>query len=145
MALRVQQVAEIGDIVPVHVSDRNTGEPVMGAGVWALTREQAEAFRQEFAATRQQTQNAAEIDMESMIGIRGSFLGRTDERGYLETSFGVPGGYVLVSVKPGYIPGFGFIFIKQPKPEVEFESAKLRPEKGQGLELDNSFKSKDVF
>jgi hypothetical protein len=139
MTLRVQQSAEVGDIVPIHISETNTGDPVMGASVWALTREQATAFRQNMASVREQGQNIQDTDWESVVGIHGAFLGRTDERGYLETSFGVPGGYLLVSVKPGYIPGFGFIFIKQPKPELELDSIKIRPEKVQQIQPDNTF------
>ena len=144
MTLRVQQAAQVGDIVPIHVSETNTGEPVMGAGVWALTREQATAFRQNMAAVREQGQNMQDTDWESVVSIHGAFLGRTDERGYLEISFGVPGGYLLVSVKPGYIPGFGFIFIKQPKPEVELDSIKIRPEKVQELKPDNTFTTDNI-
>jgi hypothetical protein len=139
MTLRVPQSAEVGDIVPIHVSETNTGAPVMGAGVWALTREQAAAFRQNMAGVREQGQNLQDTDWESVVSIHGVFLGRTDERGYLEASFGVPGGYLLVSVKPGYIPGFGFIFIKQPKPELEMDSVKLHPQKVQEPEPDNTF------
>jgi hypothetical protein len=139
MNLRVQQSAEVGDIVPIHVTETNTGAPVMGAGIWALTREQATTFRQNMADVREYGQNLQDTDWESVVSIYGSFLGRTDERGYLETSFGAPGGYLLVSVKPGYIPGFGFIFIKQPKPELELDSIKIRPEKVQQLKPDNTF------
>jgi hypothetical protein len=139
MTLRVQQSAEVGDIVPIHISETNTGDPVMGASVWALTREQATAFRQNMASVREQGQNIQDTDWESVVGIHGAFLGRTDERGYLETSFGVPGGYLLVSVKPGYIPGFGFIFIKQPKRELELDNIKIRPEKVQQIQPDNTF------
>lgn len=129
MALRAPQVAGVGDIVPIQVSDIDTGEPVMGAGVWALSREQASAFRQEINMMREQGQNTADMDMESMVGIRGNFLGRTDERGYLETSFGIPGAYVLVAVKQGYLPGFGFIFIKEPEPDVsERDTAQIQPD-----------------
>lgn len=144
MTLRVQQVAEVGDIVPIHVSETNTGEPVIGAGVWALTRDQATAFRQNMASVREQGQNMQDTDWESLISIHGAFLGRTDERGYLETSFGVPGGYLLVSVKPGYIPGFGFIFVKQPKPDLELDSIKIRPEKVQEPEPDSTLTTDNI-
>jgi hypothetical protein len=144
MTLRVQQVAKVGEIVPIHVSETSTGEPVIGAGIWALTREQAAALREQMSIIRQQAQNTRDMDWESVVSISGSFLGRTDQRGYLETSFGTPGGYVLVAVKPGYIPGFGFIFIKLPKPEVELESAKLRFEKVQKLDIDNGITVEDI-
>jgi hypothetical protein len=86
---------------------------------------------------RQQMTGVQDTDWEPMISIRGSFLGRTDERGYLETAFGQPGGYVLVTVKPGYIPGFGFIFVRPPRPEItDRENARLQPESGGTIQIE---------
>lgn len=119
MSIRVQSMAEVGERVPVAVHDSRSGEPVQGAGVWALTREQAEAFRQEVASMKESAQLAQqEIDWESMVSIRGTFLGRTDEQGRLDTSFSIPGVYVLVSVKHGYVPGYAFVIVRMPKPDV---------------------------
>ncbi|NIO06702.1 MAG: hypothetical protein GTO40_01455, partial [Deltaproteobacteria bacterium] len=43
---------------------------------------------------------------ESLVDIHGDFLGRTDEDGELTHAFAEAGGYLLVAVKRGYIPGF---------------------------------------
>ena len=54
------------------------------------------------------------------VGAHGAFLGRTDEDGKLSVTFTEPGGYLLVAVKRGYIPGFqafGVRDLPQPKPE----------------------------
>jgi hypothetical protein len=47
-----------------------------------------------------------EKDYEALVGLHGAFLGRTDEEGELTHAFAEPGGYLLVAVKRGYLPGF---------------------------------------
>jgi len=117
--MEVQRWAKVGDTVPMTVFERHSGDPVQGAGIWALTREQAEALREEMTAMRESDEaSLADIDWESVVSIRGILLGRTDERGKLEYAFSEAGGYALVAVKRGYILAFAFIIIREPRPEV---------------------------
>ena len=119
LAMEVQRWAKVGDTVPMTVFERHSGDPVQGAGIWALTREQAEALREEMTAMRESDEaSLADIDWESVVSIRGILLGRTDERGKLEYAFSEAGGYALVAVKRGYILAFAFIIIREPRPEV---------------------------
>ena len=129
LAMEVQRWARVGETVPMTVFERGSGEPVQGAGIWALTREQAETLREEMTAMRESDEaSLADTDWESLVSIRGIFLGRTDERGRLEHAFSQPGGYALVSVKRGYFPGHAFIIIRAPRPEVTPDNARFRPD-----------------
>jgi hypothetical protein len=121
LALQVQGRAKVGEEVPVHVMDRTSGEPVEGAGVWALTRDQAEAFRQQVAGLRDSDTGVTGNDLSVSLSSYGIFLGATDGRGNLTVSFDQPGPEVLVTWKPGCLPGFGIIQIVGP------DADKIRP------------------
>jgi len=128
LSMEVQRWAEVGETVPMTVFERRSGDPVEGAGVWALTREQAENLRDEISAMRESSEESlADVDWESRMDLTGIFLGRTDERGELEHAFNEAGGYALVTVKPGYIPGLAFIVIRMPQAEaVQPDGAQLQ-------------------
>jgi hypothetical protein len=104
----------VGEEVTMTVFQRLTGEPVEGAGVWALSRDGLEMLKQEMSALREDSSIAPEEkDYEAVVSLYGTFLGRTDEEGQLTHAFSQPGGYLLVAAKKGYIPGFTPIFIKE--------------------------------
>jgi hypothetical protein len=89
------------------VLQRGTEEPVEGAGIWALTREEVEVMKEEMTALREDTSIAAEEkDYEALVSVHGIFIGRTNENGRLQHVFEDAGGYLLVTVKRGYIPGW---------------------------------------
>ncbi len=111
LTLQVQGRAKVGEDVPIHVMDRTSGDPVEGAGVWALTRDQAEAFRQQIAALQDSDTAVTSTDLSASLNAGGSYLGATDGRGNLTASFAQPGLNVLVTWKPGCLPGFGVIQI----------------------------------
>ena len=97
------------------VFDRRTQDPVEGAGVWALTRDEASALQEQItSATEASEDSDAEMDYESLVSVYGIFLGRTNERGQLQHAFDEAGRYILVTVKAGYFPGFGIIGIHSP-------------------------------
>jgi hypothetical protein len=118
LAIRAPQSAKVGEEVTMTVYQRGTGEPVEKAGVWAVTRDNVEALKQNMTALRENdTISAAEMDYESMANIYGIYLGHTDENGQLSHAFEEAGGYLLVAIKGGYIPGFASIRI-MPIPET---------------------------
>jgi hypothetical protein len=109
--LQVQGHAKVGEEVPVHVMQRSSSDPVGGVSVWALTRSDAEAFRQEMTGLNDTGASLTKAELSASIGLHGMYLGATDERGNLVTGFNQPRGWVLVTWKPGYLPGFGIIQI----------------------------------
>ena len=94
------------------VTDRRTTEPVQGAGVWALTRDKMDSLQADLKALKEDTALAAEEkDYESLMDIYGEFLGRTNGSGQVNHVFEEKGYYLLVTVKPGYFPGWTAIHI----------------------------------
>jgi len=136
--------AKVGQEVTMTVLQRGTEEPVEGAGIWALTREEAEILKEEITAMRESGDNSlAEADWESVVSVRGIFLGRTDADGELDYAFGEEGGYILVAVKRGYFPGRISIAIRSlPEPQVErpqiVPGQTLRPQRVPGKGVSNA-------
>jgi len=93
--------AEVGEAVTIDVSERSSGEAVKEAGIWALTREQAEELQTAVEALKAENEGVVpvDVDQESLIGIYGIFLGRTNGSGQLKHSFEESGWYLLVAVK----------------------------------------------
>ncbi len=115
MVLDAPQKARVNENVTMTVTQRGTGTPIENAGIWAFTRERAEELNAEINAIRESSNIAAEdIDYESLANIYGEFLGRTNARGQLDHAFSDEGGYLLVSIKRGYIPGRAGIRIGEP-------------------------------
>jgi hypothetical protein len=112
LAIEAPKRARVGDEVTMTVADRRTTEPVQGAGVWALTRDKMDSLQADLKALKDDTAVAAEDkDYESLMDIYGEYLGRTNESGQLTHVFEEKGGYLLVTVKPGYFPGWTSIHI----------------------------------
>ena len=107
----------------MSVFQRGTQEPVGNAGIWALTRDEVEVLKEEMVAFREDSSLAAEEkDYEALISVHGTFLGRTNEGGQLTHVFIEAGGYLLVTVKKGYVPGFtpiGIRIVPEPDPVLE--------------------------
>ena len=100
--------------ITIATFERATQEPLAGAGIWALTRDNVEALKAEMQAlTEDASIAAAEKDYEALVGRYGFFLGRTGDNGELNCAFAESGGYLLVAVKPGYYPGFAPISIRE--------------------------------
>jgi hypothetical protein len=110
----------VGKEVTLNVSDRQAKAPVEGAGVWAMSRDEAETLKQEIAALREDTATAAAgKDYEAVVSLHGTFLGRTDADGKLGATFDTAGNYLLVTVKHGYIPGFTVLPVREmPEPST---------------------------
>ncbi|UCD10170.1 MAG: hypothetical protein JSU79_05900 [Dehalococcoidales bacterium] len=115
MVLEAPQKARVNETVTMTVTQRGTGTPIENAGIWAFTREKAEELQAEMNAIKESSDIAAEdIDYESLADIYGEFLGRTNGRGQLDHAFSEEGGYLLISIKRGYIPGRAGIRIGEP-------------------------------
>lgn len=104
--------AEVEEKITINVSQRGTEDPVKDAGVWALTREQAESLQSEMSALRESgDRTALEAAIGEAVDIHGIFLGTTNGSGKLHYAFEEAGGYLLVTRKAEYFPGFRRIVI----------------------------------
>jgi len=112
LAILAPRIAPVGEEVTMTVFQRSTQDPVKDAGVWALTREEAEELKAEIARLREEGEKP---DYESLVSARGIFLGATHGNGQLKHTFTEGGWYLLVAVKEGYIPGRTGIAIKVPR------------------------------
>ena len=106
LAIDAPRHAEPEETFTITVSDRASGDAVKDAAVWALTREQAEALKVEVEAARESDDRAAvEAAIDNAVSTGGILLGTTNGAGKLNTSITESGGYLLVTLKPGYHPG----------------------------------------
>jgi len=106
-----------GEKFTLTVFERDTRNPVEDAGVWAVTRDKVEALQADAKALREDTSiPTEEKDYEALVKIHGIFLGKTGNNGKLDYTFEEAGGYLLVAVKRGYVPGFApLAVIAKPK------------------------------
>ncbi|MFC2027205.1 hypothetical protein ACFLU3_00825 [Chloroflexota bacterium] len=126
LGVRAPRVARVDTDVTMTVFDRFTNQPVQGAGVWAFSRENAEAIKGEISNIRAEIKDSAmEYDYESLMNIYGEFLGRTNDEGQLTHGFDETGKYILVTWKPGYWPGFAQISIKENRQPLAIRAPRL--------------------
>ena len=105
LAIVAPRIAVVGKEISMTVFLRANQETFEGAGVWALTRDEAEVLKEEMSALREDgSLTAEEKDYEALASVHGTFLGRTDEDGKLYHTFEEAGSYVLAAVKRGYFP-----------------------------------------
>jgi hypothetical protein len=124
LGIRAPQFARVGQPVTIGVFDRAARSPVEGAGVWAVGRDNAAALQQDVANLRADTTTSADQkDYESVVSLYGTLLGRTGPDGKLTATFDTAGGYLLVAIKGGYIPGFAMLVVRDvPQPTVTPQS-----------------------
>jgi hypothetical protein len=127
LVIESPKTAPVGEEVTIGVSDRNTGAPVEGAGVWALSRNNALALNEEVAVLREEAVSIADIDYEALVRIHGEFIGFTDENGEVHHAFDEAGWYLLVAVKPGYFPGFAPIRIGESPKILGIRAPRVAP------------------
>lgn len=108
LSIRAPRVVPVGEETAITVYDRWMAEPVVGAGVWLLSREQAAELRGEIAALHQgnAATAAADVNYESLISLYVESLGLTDDNGQVFWTPEETGNYTLVAIKDGYIPAF---------------------------------------
>jgi hypothetical protein len=117
-----------GEEVTVNVFDRQTKDPVAGADIYALSRENAKLLKEAVKSLRGDKSTAAtDIDYGAVVAGLGTHLGETDENGQLIATFDTAGIYLLVAIEPGYIPGFTLLPVKEkPEPTVTPNATQLQ-------------------
>ena len=115
LAIDAPKRAEVGEDVTITVFQRGTEEPVKDAGVWALTREDAESLKANMVGVREGGDNTAiDAAIEEALNVHGIFLGTTNGAGKVHYAFEDAAGYLLVAFKRGYFPGWRPIVIVTP-------------------------------
>ena len=102
LAIKAPQQATVWELVPIYVYERYTGSSVPKAGIWAISPDIMPSL-------------GSDKETAAYASKHGEFLGYTNENGLLEHRFNVPGTYLLVAVKEGYIPGLAKIQIEEMK------------------------------
>ena len=98
LVINAPDVTIAGQNTKILITERFSGAPVGQAGVWAVGFPALDA-----ASTDIAPDSTSEIE---------TFLGWTDNTGYLIYAFKYAGPYVLVTFKDGYLPGFDRIVVK---------------------------------
>jgi hypothetical protein len=127
LGIKAPDTAQVGEGVTIGVFERGTGEPVENAGVWAISRENAELVKEEVALLQEETATAEDIDYEALVEIYGEFIGWTDESGEVTHTFNEAGCYVLVAVKQNYLPAFKLIRIGELPESLVIDAPKTAP------------------
>jgi len=109
--------APVNELVEMRVVNKNDGQGVAGADVWAIGWPFPCALT-ETASPPGDIQTALEAlregdveDVEGLLSACGFYLGPTGDDGSLEYAFEEVGRYVLVATKDGYVPGIRLITV----------------------------------
>ena len=112
LVVTAPKTAPVGETVTIGVSERGTGEAVEGAFVFFLSRDNAVALNEEITKLREAGDiTAADIDYKALADIYGESIDITNEFGEVYHAFDEAGWYLLLAVKPDYLPGFAAIRI----------------------------------
>jgi hypothetical protein len=93
LAIKAPDATPAGELVTVMIYERNSGTPVPGAGVWALSPD--------LLSGASNTE-----DIVPYLNTNGLFLGWTNNSGQVSHKFETPGRFILVTTKDSYLPGF---------------------------------------
>jgi hypothetical protein len=97
--------APVGVEISMSVFARWDQRPVKDADIWAFTEDNAETIHEKVEALREADTQAGEADWEVLAREYGFFIGTTNGNGRLMYTFADEGRYLLIALKPGYIPG----------------------------------------
>ena len=112
LAIVAPRSTPVGEQVSITVFRCSDQTPVQGAGVWALSKDKAEAVKAQIAGRKQNADaTQLEIIVENSLNVSGTFLGRTNGAGKVVASFDNASGYLLVTFKKGYLPAYKPILI----------------------------------
>ncbi|MFC1994356.1 hypothetical protein ACFLVI_03735 [Chloroflexota bacterium] len=104
LAIVAPMRTETSEDVTMTVYQRNNGDTVKDAAVFALTREEAEALKARVEELVELGIRYRDLDWESLLSSH-TLLGTTNGSGQLKHSFSDEGWYLLVAIKGDNIPG----------------------------------------
>ena len=133
LSIEAPRRATPGEEITITIFDHTDHQPMENAGVWALSRDNAEALKTEIQALNEDTSiTAAEKNYEAVVNRYGFFLGRTGDNGELNYAFTESDSYLLIAVKSGYYPGFAPISIQEVSNALAVMAPRMAP---QGREI----------
>ncbi len=107
LAIDVPKRVSVEEDVTFRVTTRGIGAPVGVVDLYALGRPFAGSLRMTLPTFEDGWGSLRELVVES-----GMHLGKTDEEGELKNyRFMEGGGYLIVGIKDGYVPGLTFVFV----------------------------------
>ncbi|HEX9896875.1 MAG TPA: hypothetical protein VGA85_04340 [Dehalococcoidales bacterium] len=119
LAIVAPRAAAVGQKISITVFQCSDQTPVSGAGVWALTPEKLEPIKGQLPKNKGNDDSGnQDKQYEELLGVHGTFLGRTDALGKLWYTFNDAGRYTLVTFKAGYWPDMRVIVIGNPSGTV---------------------------
>jgi len=127
LGIKAPRLAPVGQEIAITVFDRQTKEPVEGAGVWLVSRDNGEKLKAEIATLREAGETATEQEYEKLVSVLGEFLDFTDENGQVMHTFEEEGAYLLVAVKGAYLPGFAPIRARPIRPALGIRAPRVAP------------------
>jgi len=136
LVIEAPRRAKIYDPVTIKVSERNSGDAVAGADVWAVSLpwlQNAEGVRDDVGQAEgllEQLRLNAGGNITDVLNSRGVHLGQTNGDGEVVHPFDAVGVYLLVATKSGYAPGCRLILIV-PEKELALDIEPSRPDVGE--------------
>jgi hypothetical protein len=128
--------AKANDPVTIKVSEKNSGDAVAGADLWAvrlpwpLNGEDVRDDTGQAEGLLEELRLSAGGNITDVLSSRGIYLGQTNGDGELVHPFSEVGVYLLVATKTGYVPGCRLIVIV-PEKELALNIEPSRPDVGE--------------
>lgn len=112
LGIKAPSSAEVDKPVTIKVIERNTGDPVAEAVVYALKIDNAKGYIPYEPPSDNGTTSTTAVERYVALAVQnGSLIGYTDNSSELVNTFTETGRYILVTTKDGYEPGFAHIVI----------------------------------
>jgi hypothetical protein len=103
----------VGQEMQLTVFERLNQGPAEEAGVWIVSKDKIDAVKQAIKGLAAQgLANINEANYENILNAKGTFLDHTDSHGKIFHTFTEAGNYALVALKPGYLPGYSVLAVR---------------------------------
>jgi hypothetical protein len=113
LAIVAPRIVQTGSEMSLTVFLRKDQTPVPDVGVWALSKDSVTTLREDVKALKDKgLANLTEDDYQTVLKNNAQWIDKTDENGKILYTFNEPGNYLLVGVKPGYVPDFSFLAVR---------------------------------
>jgi hypothetical protein len=112
LALVAPRVVQAGHDMQLTVFLRSNQEPVSGAGIWLVGKDQVAALKQAIQDLKKNGPLSPDQDYSANLGLQGNKVGTTGADGRLQTSVAEPGRYLLVAYKKGYFPDWSVLGVR---------------------------------
>jgi hypothetical protein len=113
LALVAPRAVKAGQAMQLTVFLRWNQEPVSGVGIWAVSKDKIDAFKQAVQDLRKDTSiQPADKDYATVLELQAVKLGSTNVEGQLDLTFPDAGQMLLVAFKSGYLPDWSPLAVR---------------------------------